>query len=238
MPSTSVLVPSLGRPSSLEECLRALGRQTVAPGEVIVVWQGDDTTTRDTAERMAGELTCPVRVVHQPEAGIVPAENRALEAASGELILLTDDDAVVPPDWVERHASYYADPTIGAVGGLVVNHYEGRTLPINARTPVGRITWYGRVHGNMHDQPLAWRSRPAWDVDHLIGGNMSLRRSAFDRFKTGLRRYWQMFEAEVCCRFARAGYRVLFDPGLSADHFIASRSSVYARAAAETWNSR
>jgi GT2 family glycosyltransferase len=227
MLSTSVLVPSLGRPSWLETCLRALGGQTVPPGEVIVIWQGDDTPTRDAALRMAGALPVPVRVLHLADAGIVPAENLALENARGELILLTDDDAVVPPDWVERHAAHYDDPTVGAVGGLVVNHENGQIHPINARAPVGRITWYGRFYGNMHDQPLAWRSRSAWDVDHLIGGNMSLRRSAFDRFETGLRRYWQLFEVDACLQVRSRGYRVLFDPGLAVDHYITPRVSVY-----------
>ena len=226
--TTSVLIPSFRRPASLEACLDGLARQTVAPGEVLVVWQGDDTPTRDLAARAAVGLPFPVRVLHLEEPGIVPAENLALEAASGALILLIDHDAVAPPDWVERHSAYYqADPTVGAVGGPAINDDGGRPLPVNNRTPIGRITWLGRFVGNMHDQPDAWRSRPAFEADHLVGYNMSLRRCAFDRFEAGLKRYWQMFEAEACLQVRAQGFRVLFDPGIVVAHHLTPRASVY-----------
>jgi cellulose synthase/poly-beta-1,6-N-acetylglucosamine synthase-like glycosyltransferase len=157
----------------------------------------------------------------------VPAENLALEHATGEYILLVDDDAVVPRDWVVQHLAHYREPSVGAVGGPAVNHQNGQPLPINGRTPVGRITWLGRFIGNMHDQPPEWRSRPAFEADHLVGYNMSLRRCAFERFEDGLRRYWQMFEADVCLQVRARGYRVLFDPGIVVDHYLTPRVSVY-----------
>lgn len=225
--TTSVLIPSFRRSASLEACLNSLTRQTVFPDEALIVWQGDDSPTRDQAARLAGVLPFPVRVLHLDEPGIVPAENLALAAASGELILLIDDDAVAPPDWVERHLRHYADPTVGAVGGSAINYQEGRPLPINGRTPIGRITRLGRFVGNMHDQPDVWRNRRPFEADHLVGYNMSLRRSAFDRFESGLRRYWQMFEAEACLQVRARGFRVLFDPGMVVDHFLTPRTSVY-----------
>jgi GT2 family glycosyltransferase len=227
--TTSVLVPSFGRPDSLEACLRALGRQTAPPGEVVVVWQGDDTPTRDRAEALAVELPVPLRVLHLPEPGIVPAENLALDHAAGDLILLIDDDAVAPGDWVERHAAHYADPSVGAVGGPAINFYpDGRRFPINGREPVGQITWLGRIHGNMYDPPDDWRGRPPFEVEHLVGYNMSLRRSAFGRFEGGLRRYWQLFEADACLQARGRGYRVLFDPGIVVEHRLTRYESAYA----------
>ena len=89
-----VLIPSYRRPGFLEKCLASLAAQTTPPEEVIVVWQADDTPTRDVAERLLGSLPFPLRVVHSPEAGVVPAENVALAVATGEIILLIDDDAI------------------------------------------------------------------------------------------------------------------------------------------------
>lgn len=227
--TTSVLVPSFRRPRSLEACLRALARQTVAPGEVIVVWQGDDAPTRDLADRMAVDLPLRIRVVHQPEPGIVPAENAALDRASGRIILLIDDDAVAPTDWLERHLTHHADPTIGAVGGPAVNyHADGVQHPERAVEPFGRITWYGRLIGNMHNHPPAWRAKAPRDVDHLVGYNMSLRREAFDRFEAGLRRYWQLFEADACLQVRHRGYRIVFDSAIVVDHYQTIRESAYA----------
>jgi glycosyltransferase involved in cell wall biosynthesis len=210
--SASVLIPSFRRPAMLARCLRALAAQRTPPAEVLVVWQADDEPTREAAEALAGELPYRLRVLHSQEAGVVPAENVALEAASGEVVLLIDDDAVAGPEWLARHLAHYADPTVGAVGGPADNFRpDGAPYPRRDAEPVGRLTWYGRPLGNAYDQPESWRQRPPREVDHLVGYNLSLRRSAFGRFQTGLRRYWQLFELEACLQVKARGYRVLFD---------------------------
>src|SRR5689334_19774393 len=99
--TTSVLIPSYRRPKHLVRCLQSLAEQTSVPGEVIVVWQGSDTETGRFAEELRTRLPFTLRVVHSPEAGIVPAENVALEHARGSIILLVDDDGEVPADWIE-----------------------------------------------------------------------------------------------------------------------------------------
>ena len=102
LPTTSVLIPSYRRPERLVACLTALAQQTVLPDEVLVVWQGDDQQTKDVTVTMASQLPYRLRVLHNPEPGIVPAENLALASAVGDVICLTDDDAIPPPGWLER----------------------------------------------------------------------------------------------------------------------------------------
>ncbi|HJZ94720.1 MAG TPA: glycosyltransferase, partial [Gemmataceae bacterium] len=173
-PSTSVLIASC-RPAALARCLDSLAAQAMPADEVIVAWQGGDTATRNAA-LAAARSGLPVRTVHSPDIGVVPAENAALDAAVGEIVLLIDDDAVAPPDWLARHLDHYRNPRVGAVGGPFTN-VGSDGIPFSTRTaePVGTITWYGKPYGNMSDQPLSWRLRPPTPVHHLAGGNMSLR---------------------------------------------------------------
>jgi GT2 family glycosyltransferase len=212
-PTTSVLIPSFGRPASLVRCLRSLGEQRVIrPQQVVVVWQGDDEPTRLAAEGLREAVPYRLDVIHSDRVGVVAAENAALAAATGEVVLLIDDDAVAPDDWVARHVAHYADARVGAVGGPADNHRpDGAPFPRRTAEPVGRLTWYGRALGNLHDHAAAWRTRPPRDVDHLVGNNMSLRRAAFDRFEIGLRPYWQMFELDACLQVKARGYRVVCD---------------------------
>ena len=220
LPTTSVLIPSYRRPDQLVACLTALAKQTVLPGEVLVVWQGDDLQTKDVTVRMAEQLPYRLVVLHSPDPGIVPAENLALESATGDVIYLTDDDVIPPPGWLERFLRFYADPSVGAVGGPADNYFQGSSLFERRKVePVGRLTWFGRVYGNMYSQAVEWRDRPPTVVDHLVGYNMSLRRSAFDRFVAGLRRYWQLFELDACLQVRARGYRILFDYGNVVDHY-------------------
>ncbi len=227
--TTSVLIASR-RPRKATRCLESLAAQAMRPDEVIVAWQGDDEATRDAAAGAAAGLDLTIRVVHSPEVGVVPAENAALDGAAGEVILLIDDDAVAPPDWVARHRAHYRDPRVGAVGGPFTNYNpDGTPFPKRSAEPVGAITWYGKPIGNIHDHAPEWRGRAAAEVAHLAGGNMSLRRSAFERFESGLRRYWQHFEMDACLQARARGYRVLFDFANVVEHYPTSSTFVAGR---------
>jgi GT2 family glycosyltransferase len=217
--TTSVLIPSFRRPQFLDRCLTSLAAQTRPPDEVLVVWQGDDTPTRDAAEAMASAVPFRLRVLHSPVNGVVPAENLALDASIGEIVLLIDDDAAAPADWIERHVAHYADATVGAVGGPADDFMpDGSPFPKRAIEPIGRLTWYGKPIGNMYDHVPEWRDRSPISVDHLVGYNLSLRRSAFDRFEEALRPYWNMFELDACLQVTARGFRVVFDFGNVVEH--------------------
>jgi glycosyltransferase involved in cell wall biosynthesis len=199
----------------------------VPPDEIVVVWQGNDHPTERAARRIEPALPCRLIVRHSAEKGVVPAENTALEAASGELVLLIDDDATAPPQWLASHLRHYGDPAVGAVGGPANNFYpDGTPFPKRAAEPTGRLTWFGRSIGNMHDHIDDWQARPPAEVDHLVGYNLSLRRAAFDRFESGLKPYWQMFEAEACLQAKARGFKVIFDFANVVEHF--PTNSVYA----------
>ena len=204
----------------LTKCLQSLAAQSTKPDEVIVAWQGDDSETRDVASRMRECVGFDLRAVHCPAPGIVPAENAALDASTGEIILLIDDDAIAPVDWIEKHLAHYDDPRVGAVGGPYDNFLlDGTAYPKRAVEPVGELKWYGKSSGNMHDHSPQWQSRAPREIAHLVGNNMSLRRTAFGRMEDGLRPYWQTFEMEVCLQVKARGYKVLFDFQNKVQHY-------------------
>jgi len=218
--TTSVLIPSYHRTESLEHCVTSLVDQTTPPGEVIIVWQADDAATEATAAHLSRHLPVPITALHSETAGVVPAETVAKEAATGDVLLLIDDDATAPHDWIKRHLRHYEDSSVGAVGGPADNFYpDGTPFPRRDAEPIGRLAWYGKLLGNMYDQPIAWRERPPIDVHHLVGFNMSMRRSAVAKFEGGLRPYWQNFEVDACLQIAAAGYRVVFDYGIVINHY-------------------
>ena len=228
--TVSVLIPSWRRPDALERCLRALAVQTQLPDQVVVVWQADDVPTRARAELLRKALPFRLDVLHAAEAGIVPAENLALDHATSGVVALIDDDAVAPPGWVARVLGHFDDPTVGAVGGPADNvHPDGRRFDHHPAEPVGQLPWHGYPVGNMYDQPPDWRERQPAEVVHLVGYNMALRRCAFGRFESRLRRYWQLFELEACLQVRARGYRVVFDYGNVVGHHPTNAAYVSGR---------
>src|SRR5688572_13587948 len=92
--------------------------QTFREFELVVV---DGGSTDDTVARLRAhaELDRRVRVVEAPGANIAQGRNRAIAAATSDVILVTDAGVVLPSDWIQRLARPLLDrPEIDAVGGF------------------------------------------------------------------------------------------------------------------------
>ena len=218
----TVLVPTFRRPGDLTRCLAALQRQSRVPDEVVVVARPDDTAThaclRDPLVR--GALPLTVALVDLP--GQVAALNRGLDAAAGDVIAITDDDAAPHVDWVERIAAAFEhDAQLGALGGRDWVHEKGRVLD-GERPLVGKLTPSGRIIGNHHLGVGGAR-----EVDLLKGANMSYRREAIRhiRFDARLRGAGAQVHNDMAFSMSvkNAGWKLVYDPRVAVDHFPAER---------------
>jgi glycosyltransferase involved in cell wall biosynthesis len=105
----------------LHACVAALGRQTLAPHEVIVVIDHNP----ELATWARGALEAVTVLENRHERGIVGARNTGSEQARGEVVAFTDDDAAADPDWLENLAVAFADETTIGVGGELVPDWQG-----------------------------------------------------------------------------------------------------------------
>jgi len=120
----SVIIPTFNRARSLVRTLDSIVRQIAVfeSGEVIVV---DDGSTDDT-NKVVGEFqrsnpNLKLRYVFQENGGPGKARNRGVKEAKGEIIFFTDDDCVVPEDWMERILNGYKKyPDAAGIGGWYV----------------------------------------------------------------------------------------------------------------------
>jgi GT2 family glycosyltransferase len=97
--SVSVIVVTWNGRHHLETCLPALIGQTLLPDEVIVVDNGSDD---GTAEWLKDEHVGVKLVALQQNRGFAGGNLAGLEAASGEYIVLLNNDTRPEPAWLER----------------------------------------------------------------------------------------------------------------------------------------
>lgn len=95
-PKVSIVVPMYGVEKYLEKCIDSLIHQTLKDIEIILVDDGSPDRSGEFAERYAKE-DCRIKVIHQENAGLGPARNTGMEAASGEYIGFVDSD-----DWTNE----------------------------------------------------------------------------------------------------------------------------------------
>jgi GT2 family glycosyltransferase len=112
----TVAVCTYQRPAELSRALGSLVRQDPAAAELLVVDNGPDRSALDLVAREYPG----VRAVAEPIPGLDFARNRALAAASHDIVLFLDDDAVAQPGWVEAASRpLLEDALVGVTTGRV-----------------------------------------------------------------------------------------------------------------------
>ena len=221
-PPASIIIVSYRRHAEISRCLRDLAQQvTTVPFEVVLMLQAYPGGASEELATVFSHLF-PLSVFHSERGlGVHAARNAALARSSGEIVAFLDDDVRVPPDWVETLISYYADPSVGGVGGFV-QHPGNRRLATRLLRPLlglsarrYRIDW-----GGFHAIP--WSSHPSRDqeADWLSGCNMSFRRVALERvhgFDEGYGPYGYD-DVDVGLRIRRAGWRLVSTRRLAITH--------------------
>jgi cellulose synthase/poly-beta-1,6-N-acetylglucosamine synthase-like glycosyltransferase len=202
--------------------LAALKKQTRQIDEVIVTVRDTDTQTWEFLSTYNRD-DIPLQTVTVTVSGVVAAMNLGLNAATGDIIAFTDDDAAPHPDWLERMEAYFlTDVNIGAVGGRDWQYIGTQIKEPGSREDVGRLQWFGRVIGNHH---LGVGN--AREVDVLKGVNMGFRRSAILglRFDERMRGTGAQVHFELAFNLAlrRRGWKIIFDPLVAVDHYPAVR---------------
>lgn len=216
----SVIIPTYRRVRDLLNCLAGLDRQQLQPYELLIVVRSSDLQTKAALQSRVDDNSLRIVEVNQP--GQVHALNMGIKQATGDIIAITDDDAVPRPDWLLRiEAIFRENPEVGGVGGRDYVHQDGQVLS-GERKKVGRLSWYGRVVGNHH-----LGAGEAREVDTLKGANMSFRRSALHGiwFERRLRGTGAQVhnDMDISLSVKRAGWKLIYSPDVAVDHYPAVR---------------
>jgi glycosyltransferase involved in cell wall biosynthesis len=163
----TVIVCAYNESAYLRAGLHAVLSQTRQPDEIIVV---DNASTDDTGQ--IARAVPGVRVIHEPERGLVHAREAGRLAATGEVLAYIDADCRPPVNWLERiEARLVARPAVVAVTGPY-RFYDWDLL--------------GRALIRAYDVVVAPPTH--WLVHHglaigaiLYGGNFAVRADALAR---------------------------------------------------------
>lgn len=185
--------------------------------ELLVVESGGPHGT-ETILRALAPSRLQLRCLQEPLRGKSRALNLALSEARGEIVLFTDDDVLVPPDWIERLSAPIRAGTAGGVVGWV------------EMAPHLRRPWMQRLH-------RAWLASTAdyldpKDPSELIGANMAVQMSAlraaggFDpELGPGVTNGGE--ESLLSWQLRRAGHRLVALPEVLVEHHFSADRLLY-----------
>lgn len=122
----TIAICTYNRAACLDEAIRSVAEAKLPGGlevEIIVV---DNNSTDDTWSVICEHARhLPLVGLREARQGLGFARNRAIEAASGDLMLWTDDDVLVDGDWISIYVeAAEAWPAASFFGGAILPRFE------------------------------------------------------------------------------------------------------------------
>lgn len=203
-PTVSVVIPTWQRQDDVRRLLLALDRQEYPRDrfEVIVAIDGSTDGTLEMARAL--EVGYRLRAHWQANGGRASACNAGLRDATGEFVVILDDDMEPAPGLLRAHvAAHLAEPAarLGVVGAVPVRVTE-RDGPVT-RYIAGRFERLQRTLATAGDD---------WPIHYFYSGNFSVRRDAL----LALGGYDETFrvygkeDVELGWRLRASGVRLVF----------------------------
>ncbi|GGW60362.1 GT2 family glycosyltransferase [Winogradskyella epiphytica] len=126
-PKITVVIPTLNRYIYLKDVLKDLEQQDYTNFEVIVVDQSEPFQ-----ENFYTSFQLDLQLIYQEEKALWLARNTAIKKATGDYLLLFDDDSRVDPNWISMHlkcldyfnAAISSGVSISKLGAKVPENYD------------------------------------------------------------------------------------------------------------------
>ncbi len=216
----SIVLATYKRQDILKKTLESFSQFdcTSLEWELWVVDNAGDSATEKVVQAWAYKL--PVNYLVELEVGKNNALNSVLDKVQGQLIVFTDDDIIVTPDWLQQlWQGAQRWPEHMVFGGRILPHWPEGFQPHDTKNPflIGAYAIADWDH-----------SEGEYEPKKVFGPNMTVRKKIFDdgwRFNTDIgpsqkKNYIMGSETEFVLRLFEAGHPPVYLPEALVYHQI------------------
>ena len=219
-PRVSIIIVTWNALPVLRRCLPSIAATAYDDLEIIVA----DNASEDGSSEWVRSCFPDVRIVRHPENHLFcRGNNEAIPHATGQYVLLLNNDVEVPPDWLDPLVDEMELAHDVAAVQPKILQYDDRSRFDHAGACGGFLDRYGypftrgRIFFDMEEDRGQYDD--ARDVFWATGAALLLRRSALDQVGLFDERFgMHMEEIDLCWRLQRAGYRIRVQPASRVYH--------------------
>src|SRR5262245_38636153 len=111
-PLVSAAICTRNRPNKIGHAIESVLTNTYPNFDLTVIDQSTSDETESLARRI-GKRDGRIRYQRMNKSGLSRARNLAIASTTGQYIAFTDDDCIVPTDWIEKIVKAFEDQRDG-----------------------------------------------------------------------------------------------------------------------------
>ena len=204
--TTSVIVPNYNGIDLLRNCIISLLNHDRVPDQIIVV---DDGSSDGSADIVRDEFPMVTLIALDRNTGFTGANNAGLNAATGDFLVLLNNDCIVEDGWLTALLGRMEDHNVAAVTSSMRNIGDINVMD----SAGGEIDWMGFSRDTGKGEPAS-KHTAFMEILYPCGGAVMIRRSALP---DSSRLFWNRLfpyqeDLDLGFELQRSGWKVVFEP--------------------------
>ena len=206
-PKVSIITVNYNQEQVTCDMLQSLRNITWPNVEIFVV---DNASARDCS--VIKELYPEVNLIKsEVNLGFAGGNNLAIKQATGDYILLLNNDTIVTPNFLEPLLdSFVRHPEAGIVSPKIVFYYSDNLVQYAGTNPISPITCRGETVGYMQKNDARFDVERETHLSH--GACMMISRETLNKVGLMDENYFMFYEEyDYCERVRQAGFQIFYN---------------------------
>jgi glucosyl-dolichyl phosphate glucuronosyltransferase len=236
----SVIICAYNRAQNVAALLECLLLQETAQDcsfEIIVVDNNSKDNTKETIESYISKFQRRLRYFFEPQQGKSFALNLGIRESRGEILAFTDDDCLVPGDYISRVNEVFREyGEIDFMGGKILPHWGQEKCPSwlaevvldDTEYELSNDRYWRRIFFrgplailDYGDKPFRVdRTQKLYQSFLFYGPNMAIKKSAVDKIGGFAADRVITQDTEICLRLVESGMKGLYAPNVKVYHRV------------------
>jgi GT2 family glycosyltransferase len=206
-PKVYIITINFNQADVTRECLNSLRKITYSNVEIFLVDNASATENR----LLQSEYPEVIFIQSEKNLGFTGGNNLAMNVATGDFILLLNNDTEVPPDFLEPLLKTFADhPDAGIVSPKIIYFHTDKLIQYAGTNAINPYTCRGYTIGYKETDKGQYNEVRKTDLAH--GACMLIKREVLDKVGMLHDKFFIYYEEYDYCEMAkRAGFSIYYN---------------------------